>query len=115
MAIGARFFLLALVNDRVRFDGFECFRIKDLLSIEADLYANFAEAALQKNGEKKPRQPKISPDSTVDLLVAAGKVFPLVTIHMEKRDPDVCYIDGVREVTAKKVALQCITPQANLR
>ena len=28
--IGPKFFLLALVSDRVWFDGFECFRISDV-------------------------------------------------------------------------------------
>jgi len=112
LAVGARFFLLALVNDRIRFDGFECFRIKDLLSIEADPYADFAEAALRKRGEKKPRKPKINLDSVEDLLVTAGKTFPLITIHMEKSRPDVCYIGRVHELGTRKVALQCITPHA---
>lgn len=112
LAVGSRFFLLALVNDRIRFDGFECFRIKDLLSVEADPYADFAETALRRRGEKKPRKPKIGLDSAAELIISAGKAFPLITLHMEKRAPEVCYIGCVHEVTAEKVALQCITPHA---
>jgi hypothetical protein len=41
--IGPRFFLLAVVSDRLRFDGFECFRLGDVSDVHPDPYATFAE------------------------------------------------------------------------
>ena len=43
--VGPRFFLVALVNDRIWFDGFEGFRISGVKNIVSDPYAPFAEAA----------------------------------------------------------------------
>jgi len=46
--VGPRFFLLALVSDRLWFDGFECFRIADIRKLRPDPYRRFAEQALKK-------------------------------------------------------------------
>src|SRR5437763_15311381 len=53
--IGPQFFLLALVSDRIWFDGFECFRIRDVRDVRSDPYARFAEAALKRRHERLPR------------------------------------------------------------
>jgi len=53
--VGPLFFLLALVSDRIWFDGFECFRITDIRDVGPDPYARFAEAAL-KNGANAGRR-----------------------------------------------------------
>lgn len=109
---GPKFFLLCVVNDRLWFDGFECFRIKDVLSVEPDPYADFADAALKKRKQRRPRKPKVDLDSVQGILHTAGKVFPLLTIHMEKHNPDVCYIGQVCEITVKHLHLRCIDPHA---
>lgn len=93
--IGPRFFLLALVSDRLWFDGFECFRIADVRDIRPDPYAAFAEAALKKRGERVSRKPRVSLASVEELLLSANRAFPLVTIHREQADPDVCNIGRV--------------------
>jgi len=46
--IGPEFFLFALVSDRIWFDGFECFRVRDILEVKPDPYGAFAEAALKE-------------------------------------------------------------------
>lgn len=110
--VGADFFLLALVSDRLRWDGFECFRIKDVQDLRPDPYVGFVEAALKKRGLRRPRKPKIDLQSVEHLLLSAGKAFPLVTIHMEKKDPDVCFIGSVRGVSDGKLSLLGISPHA---
>ena len=45
--IGPKFFLMALVSDRLWFDGFECFRVSDVNGLRADPYTHFAESALR--------------------------------------------------------------------
>jgi hypothetical protein len=37
--IGPKFFLLALLSDRIWFDAFECFRINDVKDVGVDPYA----------------------------------------------------------------------------
>lgn len=112
MNVGPKFFLLCLVSDRLRFDGFECFRISDVRGLKHDPYAGFAEAALKLRDERKPRKPKVSLHGKGELLLTAGQAFPLVTIHREKVDPGVCHIGKVIAVKANQVRLLLIGPDA---
>jgi hypothetical protein len=112
LAVGPQFFLLALVSDRIWFDGFECFRISDIRHIRPDQYATFAEAALKKRAERIPKKIRVGVDSVEQLLLTATRAFPLVTIHREKVDPDVCWIGRVLGVDRGYVSLLEITPQA---
>ncbi len=100
------FFLLALVSDRLQFDGFECFRIRDVKDLKQDPYAAFVEAALKKRGERKPKKPSISLASIDKLLSSASQLYPLVTIHREQVDPDVCWIGSVSNVKNGYVTLR---------
>lgn len=104
--------VIALVNDQVRFDGFDCFRLGDLRTVSADPHATFIESALKKRGLRRPARPKLKLDSTGELLVSAGKAFPLVTIHQEAKSPGVCHIGSVRAVNASQLALLEIGPDA---
>lgn len=110
--IGPHFFLLALVSDRLRFDGFECFRIRDVKNLKQDPYAAFVEVALKKRGQRKPKKPRVSLASIDKLLLSASQSYPLVTIHREQVDPDVCWIGRVSDVTNGYVTLREIGPGA---
>lgn len=110
--IGPKFFLLALVSDRIWFDGFECFRIADIRKLRPDPYERFAEQALKKRGEKRPRKPGVSLKNIRELLLTAGRAFPLVTIHREAIDPDVCWIGRILEVTPEIVKILEVDPDA---
>jgi hypothetical protein len=48
----------------------------------------------------------------VALLRSASFAFPLVTIHRESADPDVCHIGRVVSVTDKALTLHEVTPGA---
>ena len=111
LGIGPKFFLLALVSDRLWFDGFECFRVSDVTHVKLDPYAAFAEAALKKRGEHKPKK-HVSVASIEDLLRSAGRAYPLVTIHREQVDPNVCWIGRVLGVSRGRVSLLEIGPDA---
>ena len=110
--VGPEFFLLALVSDRIWFDGFECFRIADVSQLRVDPYEQFAKNALKKRGEKWRGKPRVSLKNVHDLLLTAGRAFPLVTIHREEIDPDVCWVGRVLEVTPEVVRLLEIGPDA---
>ena len=112
LAAGSRHFVVALVNDRLFYDGFECFRIKDVRSIETDPYASFAESALRLRRQRKPRTPRLNLESTQTLLDSAGALYPLVTIHREKIEPDICRIGRIVATNAKQVTLLEIGPGA---
>lgn len=109
--VGPRFFLLALVSDRLWFDGFECFRVNDVKDLRQDPYAAFAEAALEKRGERKPKK-RVSVANIEDLLLSAGRAYPLVTIHREEVNPNVCWVGRVLGVNRSRVSLLQIGPDA---
>jgi hypothetical protein len=110
--VGPKFFLLAVVSDRIWFDGFECFRIGDVRSLRPDPYAQFVESALKKRRVLMPHKPRVSVASIGELLLSASRQFPLVTIHREKIDREVCWIGRVLGVERGRVSLLGITPNA---
>ena len=113
LEIGPRFFLLALVDDYIRFNGFECFRISDVRRLESPhKHARFAEAALKKRGERLPKKPAVSLASTEALLLSSSRVFPLVTIYREQVDPEVCWVGHVLGVSKGSVSFLQISADA---
>src|SRR5579864_7666959 len=104
--IGPQFFLIALVSDGIRFNGFQCFRLSDVRSLQSpSKYATFAEAALKKRGERIPQKPRVDISSLSTLLQTASRAFPLVTIHREHVDADVCQIGHVVNLSNGRVSL----------
>lgn len=111
--VGSRFFLLAVLSDRIWFDGFECFRICDAKRVRKDPHASFAEAALRRRRERRPKKPRrVNLGSMRDLLLSADRGFPLVTIHRERIDPRICHIGRVVGTDRTYVSLREITPNA---
>ena len=111
--VGPRWFLLALVGEGIRFNGFQCFPLSDVRELQVPHpYAAFAEAALKKRRERLPRKPRVRLDGLDALLVSAGRAFPLVTIHREKVDPDYCEIGRVVHVNGGRLSLLEINPDA---
>jgi hypothetical protein len=110
--IGPKFFLMTLVSDRIWFNGFECSRVRDVSKMKKDPYTDFVESALRKRRERLPRKPRVSVASIAELLLTAGRAFPLVTIHREQVDPDVCWIGRILGVEGGRVSLLEINPDA---
>lgn len=110
--VGPKFFLLAVVSDGIWFDGFECLRVGDVRSLRPDPYAKFVESALKRRCLRKPHKPRVSVASIEELLLSASRQFPLVTIHREKVDREVCWIGRVLGMELGRVSLLGITPNA---
>jgi len=113
LAVGPRWLLSALVGDGIRFNGFQCFRLRDVRKLQIPHpHAEFFKAALKKRGERLPRRPRVSVASIEELLRSANQSFPLVTIHREAIDPDVCWIGRVLGMDRRRVTLLEIDPDA---
>lgn len=110
--LGPRWVLLALLDNSLRFDGFECVRVEDVRSVRQDSSEGFLEALLAKRRERKPRLPRVSLRSTASLLHSAGRVFPLVTIHTERNHPNECHVGRVQSANAVWLKLLHISPEA---
>jgi hypothetical protein len=111
--VGPKFFLLSLVSDRIRFDGFEVFRAQDVSELREDPYSLFVRTALTKRAQRRPRKPRVSVAAMSDVLRSAGRAFPIVALHLEEVDAHVCHIGRVVDVTRRRVSLLEIGPDAS--
>lgn len=112
IAVGREFFLLSLVGDTVRYDGFAFFRIKDISKMDRDPSSTFAETALRKRKQRSPRATGLRTGNIREMLVSAGRAFPLVTIHREEIDPNVCWIGRILVVGQQNLSILEISPAA---
>ena len=103
---GPRFFLIAYLDEYIRLNGFQCFRVADVRRLQVPPKdAGFYEAALSKRNQRRPPRPPVNLSSIEPLLLSAGRAFPLVTIHRELADPDVCHIGRVIDAAKGRVSL----------
>jgi len=108
------FFLLLVIEHGSRFNGFQAMRIRDVCRLEVPhRHAGFVEAALRACGEQTTRNPGVSVDSVASILESAGRSFPLITIHCEAVDPEVCYIGRFLGLEQGRVRLREIDTDAN--
>lgn len=110
--VGPEFALIAVVNDRIWFDGFECFRVQDLRELRPYPRAAFVETALRKRGERLPRKPRVSLADPEAMIRTAARVGPMLTIHLERIDPEVCFIGCVEGIEDGWMFLREIDPAA---
>jgi hypothetical protein len=82
--VGAEFFLLSLVSDRIWFDGFECFRIDEVDEVAADPYARFTETALAARDQSRPEL-ALRLASIGELLTSVAEQFPLAGNQRRRR------------------------------
>jgi hypothetical protein len=113
LSVGPQFFLVAVVGDEIRFNGYQCFRVGDVRRMQAPSpRSDFYENALKLRRERIPKMPRVSLASLPDLLQSASRKFPLVTIYREKVDPNVCQIGRVTKVAAGNLQMLGIDPDA---
>jgi hypothetical protein len=110
--VGKEFFFFATVADSMRFDGFQCVRMKDVRKFREDPHAEFAVAALRARKESIARKPKVTLGSVAEILMSINKISSLVTIHRHKVKPDSCWIGRVIEVSDRELSLLEIGPDA---
>ena len=105
-SVGADLVMFLLIDDRIRFDGFQILRIRDLRGLREEPRAEFVETVLRRRRLRRPATPRIRLGCFGDALRSASRQFPLVAIHRERADPDVCHIGAVVEVQEHRVVLR---------
>jgi hypothetical protein len=111
--VGPKFFLMAIVDERIRFNGFQCMRFSDVTRLEVPASnSDFIVAALIKRGESIESKPHIDLSSAASILKSASRIVPLVTIHTQKSHPDRCWIGSPLGATGTHEALLEIGPDA---
>jgi len=111
--IGPEFFLLLLIGEEMRFNGFQCLRLQDVRKLQVPAkYAAFIESALRLRGECVEKKPMVRVGNIKEILETANKAFPIITIHREKVAPDICHIGQILDMDEKYVSLLEIGPDA---
>lgn len=109
--IGDAFFVLLEIKDAARFDGYHCMRYADVTQCEAPTpYADFQAAALKARSVVRPPNPRLNLLSLAALLRSGSEIFPTVTVHLEKKKPNVCYIGRMVSINRRQIVLRSITP-----
>lgn len=111
-SVGADLVMFLLIDDRIRFDGFQILRIRDLRGLREEPRAEFVETVLRRRRLRRPATPRIRLGRFGDALRSASRQFPLVAIHRERADPDVCHIGAVVEVQEHRVVLREVDTSA---
>jgi hypothetical protein len=109
----AKLIAISIVDEGIRPNGFVVYRRADISKLEAPApYMEFMLKVLGLRHEKLPRLPKVDLSSWQTLVDTAARRFPLLTLHLEKRDPDICYIGRPVETTARRGTFVTIAPDA---
>ena len=102
------------MDETIRFNGSVCVRMQDVRRLEVPApNAAFIKAALHARGEKIPKRPRLGLANLKELLLTAGRAFPVITVHREKIAPDVCHIGRVIACDEKNLSLLEIGPDAD--
>lgn len=111
--IGPQFILLGLIDDNIKFNGFQCLLISDVKRLKVpDPYEDFIVAALRKRGQSIKNKPGIDLGSLPALLKSANALFSLVVIHRERIKPDTCVIGKVIDIKENHLLFLEIGPDA---
>ena len=111
VSAGRDVFVLQLIDDTIRFDGYLCARYSDVTRLDIPApHSKFIEKALKARGLDRPVTPQLDVSSLPALLRSAGEISQLVTIHVEYEDESVCYIGKVVSVENSEIILHEISP-----
>ncbi len=113
VGVNSAVILLQIVTDEIHLNGYQAIRTADVTEVEApDPHAAFIEQALELRGEILDLDPGIDITSIPSIVSSAGSKFPLITIHRELADPDVCHIGKLVSHDAGTVSLLEVSPDA---
>lgn len=113
VAFGDEWLVLLVVGDAISYSGYEAVRLSDITElISPDPYESFIRAALRKRRLRRPKAPAMDLSNVASLLSSAATAFPLIAIHREVVDPNVCHIGRLQSLTRTMIHLLEVTPNA---
>jgi hypothetical protein len=114
VGLGREWALLAVLDPNVHHNGYVALRLRHVSKIKRrGGPETFVGRAVAARGHWPPVVVDVDLDSVADLIRTAAEVAPLVTLHIEQDDPDVCFIGRPLRYTRRSVHLLEITPQAD--
>lgn len=105
---------LAVLDDRIRFNGIEVFYQNQITELDVPTsHATFYETAIRLRGDPAPALPPLDLSSMQSVLESLEKTAPLIVIHRELQEPEICEIGQVVGLDAKTFRLREIDPDAD--
>jgi hypothetical protein len=93
VGIGQAWVLLAVLDPNIYLNGYAALGLGDVAKVSRRGGPDtFVGRALAAPGEWPPAAVDVDLDSVADLVRTASEVAPLVALHVEEDDPDVCFI-----------------------
>jgi hypothetical protein len=116
LAVGTEWVLVALLQD-VALNGFVALRLNDVTGVKRGYAPKFYRRALELHGEWPPvaLPGDIMLDGIRELVESAAGTYPLVTIHIEREDPGVCFIGAPVKFSRRRLHLLEVTAKAKWR
>lgn len=115
LGLGKKWVLLARLGD-ASLDGFVAVRLDDLARVQPIRSGSFYPRLLMLRGQWPPESGVAlnldSTDTIVRTAAAAAAALPLLTLYIERDDPDVCFIGVPVQIADKSVWLQEVNHQA---
>jgi hypothetical protein len=117
MEIGERWLVMANLDGAITIDGSIAVRLADVVGVVPNASEDFVRRALELHGEWPPAGPtaELKLGRTRDLIQSIAACNPLVTLHIERDDPDVCLIGVPTAFTKHKIKLLHVNPKATWR
>jgi hypothetical protein len=110
--LGPDFFALLTFDKAVRFDGFQCFRYRDVTDLVAPApHARFLNRVVAARGQLPIPSLPVELSSLTSLLKSVGRAYPLACLFYEQDDA-VCYIGRVQSIVADEIEILEIFPDA---
>jgi hypothetical protein len=107
--------LLALFDDRIRYDGYEVLRTADITSWRPADRREFYRTAFELKGLQLSPDPGVDLTDMPALLASAQERFPLITIFREHLHPGECDIGRLKLTGDEAFAIHYIDPSAQWR
>lgn len=111
IAASEEWLLMERVEHEVMLNGFVALPREDV-DLVVDLTGQFMGRALAALDQYPTHPGPVDLTDVRTLITTAGSLYPLVVVHTEYDDPDVCWIGQVRSCGAHSVELRAISPQA---
>ena len=99
--------LIEVIGDHIRLDGWNILRKKDITTLEVpNPRYEFYEEALRLQGDRRGKLPRLQLDNVRTALETVNAASPLVVVHQELIDPDVCEIGRILEFNTRSFVMQ---------
>jgi hypothetical protein len=107
------FVLMHILDPNLYLNGYSVLRVGDIADIHIlNSAESFMDRALKLRGIEPVLQPGIDLTGLPALLESANQHYPLITLHCENLDENICYIGRIRKMAEKKLVLEEINPCA---